>query len=107
MWAIEERRFVMGFLVWLIAGVLVGVVVRQAVRIRKPDGHSAPLSAGAVGGLVGGYIADLFHKGDAVAHFRGPSVIGAIIGALILLGVFVLVGWTARTEDDGREPWRS
>ena len=97
----------MGFLVWLIAGVLVGVVVRQAVRIRRPERGSPPLSAGAVGGLVGGYIADLVLKGDAVAHFRGPSVIGAIIGALILLGLFALVGWTARTNDDRREPWRS
>ena len=85
----------MGFLVWLIAGVLVGVVVRQGVRIRRPDGRSAPLSAGAVGGLVGGYVADLILKGDAVAHFRGPSVIGAVVGALILVGLFVLVGWTA------------
>jgi uncharacterized membrane protein YeaQ/YmgE (transglycosylase-associated protein family) len=96
----------MGFLVWLILGLLVAVIVRQVGRIWRPDRGSVPLSAGAVGGLIGGYIADLFMKGDAVAHFRGPSAGGAILGALVLLGVFILIGWTAEPRDH-RPPSRS
>lgn len=97
----------MGFLVWLIVGLLVAVIVRQVGRTWRPDSGSVPLSAGAVGGLIGGYVADLFMKGDAVAHFHGPSAGGAILGALILLGLFMLIGWTAEPRRDHRPPSRT
>jgi uncharacterized membrane protein YeaQ/YmgE (transglycosylase-associated protein family) len=74
----------MAYLMWPLIGILVAMFtgVRVLRRSTRPAPR-APFLAGAFGGFVGGVI------GDGLPHVQGvdfnlPSIIGAILGALIL-----------------------
>ena len=77
----------MGFIAWLLVGLLAGALARLIVPGRDPMGLLATLVLGLVGSLVGGFLAHaLFADND------GVGLIGATIGAVI-----VLLIWNAIT----------
>ena len=74
----------MAYLMWPLIGVVVAMLagVRVLRRNTRPAPR-APFLAGAFGGFIGGLI------GDGLPHIYGtvfnlPSIIGAVLGALIL-----------------------
>jgi hypothetical protein len=77
----------MGVLAWLVTGTIVAVAVRAAAGARLIPAGSGSLLAGAAGGLLGGFISDLTIRGDSVMNFRGPTLIGAIVGSTILVAL--------------------
>ncbi len=74
----------MAYLMWSLIGIVVAMLA--GVRVVRPSARAAPRTpflAGAFGGLIGGVI------GDGLPHVQGivfnlSSIIGAILGALIL-----------------------
>jgi uncharacterized membrane protein YeaQ/YmgE (transglycosylase-associated protein family) len=76
----------MGIILWIIFGLIVGVVARWIVPGEGPGGIIGDLVVGIVGALVGGFIYSLFgHAG--ITGFNFGSFICALIGAVILLWI--------------------
>lgn len=73
----------MTLIVWLLAGLIVGVLARLLVPGPDPMGWLGTIVLGIVGSLVGGFLANLLFNGQAVVQPAGW--LGSIIGAVIVL----------------------
>ena len=73
----------MAYVMWPLIGIVIAMVAGGGVLRRGTrSAHGPPFLAGAFGGFVGGVI------GDGLPHAQGtqfnlPSIVGAILGALI------------------------
>lgn len=74
----------MNIVVWLIFGLLVGVIANMIDPRPAKGGILGAMILGIVGALAGGFLASLF-LGVGITGFNLPSFIIAIIGALIVL----------------------
>ena len=70
-------------LVWIIVGLIVGVIARAIVPGPDPLGWLGTIVLGIVGSFVGGFLANLIFQGQAVVQPAGW--IGSIVGAVIVL----------------------
>lgn len=77
----------MGVLSWIAVGIIMPIIGRLATRSVDWSGHKPGLGAGELGAILGGFFVDLVVRGDSVVHFNGLTLIGAIVGALITLGI--------------------
>ena len=68
----------MGFLIWLGAGVAFWAAARLLLG-RTGVGPAPGLAASVLAAVMGGYIGDLMLRGDSVLHFRGPTLLGAVL----------------------------
>lgn len=91
----------MGVLVWLLVAIIVAVASRVLWRYVPGDRPAPSMAAAILGGILGGFVHDLILRGDSVMNFRGPTVIGAVVGAVLLLVVAALIGWTGRRTPQG------
>lgn len=74
----------MGILAWIVFGLIVGLIARWIVPGEAPGGIVADVIVGIVGALIGGWLYRLFgHAG--VTGFNLPSMVCALIGAVVLL----------------------
>jgi hypothetical protein len=74
----------MAYFMWPLIGVVVAMLV--GVRVLRPNTRAAPRTpflAGAFGGFVGGVIGDGLPHAQGI-NFNLPSIIGAVLGALLL-----------------------
>jgi uncharacterized membrane protein YeaQ/YmgE (transglycosylase-associated protein family) len=76
----------------IVVGLIAGAVARLVVPGRQNLSIPMTILLGIIGSFVGGFIGYLiFHK-DAGSGFLQPAgIIGSIIGAIIVLGIYVLV----------------
>ena len=80
----DPRRFTMGFLVWIVVGLIAGWLAGQ---VMKGGGYGVlvDIILGILGGVVGGWVFGL------LGIWPGGGMIGAIIvafvGAVILVGI--------------------
>lgn len=81
----------MDIIVWLIVGLVAGVIARFLVPGRDPMGWLGTLALGLLGSLIGGFLGDLFARGNQ--DFSPAGLIGSIIGAIVALLV-----WRAATD---------
>jgi uncharacterized membrane protein YeaQ/YmgE (transglycosylase-associated protein family) len=73
-----------GILLWIVFGLIVGVIAKFFVPGEGPGGIIGDMIVGIIGALIGGFVYRLFgHAG--VTGFNFGSFICAIIGAVILL----------------------
>lgn len=77
----------MGVLSWIAAGIIMPILARLAARSIHWSGRQPGLGAGELGAILGGFFVDLTLRGDSVMHFNGLTLVGAIVGALITLGI--------------------
>jgi uncharacterized membrane protein YeaQ/YmgE (transglycosylase-associated protein family) len=78
----------MGFLAWIILGLIVGAIVKAVMPGRVGGGWVTSLVLGVVGAIVGGWIGNLlFAKGD-MGFFDIGTWILAIVGGLVVAGVY-------------------
>lgn len=73
----------MGFLVWLLIGLIAGALARLLVPGKDPMGWLGTLVLGLVGSLIGGFLGNLFFDGEFDVTAAG--IIGSVIGAVIAL----------------------
>ena len=88
----------MGFLAWIILGLIVGAIVKAVMPGRVGGGWVTSLVLGVVGAIVGGWIGSLlFGKGD-LAFFDLGTWILAIIGGLVVKVGSRMVDSSLRTK---------
>lgn len=71
---------------WIVFGIIAGAIARLLVPGRQSIGLLGTMVVGIVGSFIGGFVASLFNGGDM---FQASGWIGSILGAILLLVVFV------------------
>ena len=77
----------MGFLSWILLGLIVGVLAKWLLPGNDPGGIIVTILIGIAGAIVGGYLATLLGLG-AVTGFNLGSLAIAVVGAILLLLVY-------------------
>ena len=77
-----------GILGWIVVGGLAGAVAKLVMPGRDPGGCIVTVLLGVAGALVAGWL------GHAIGWYitgEGAGFIAAIVGAIILLGIYRLI----------------
>jgi uncharacterized membrane protein YeaQ/YmgE (transglycosylase-associated protein family) len=80
----------MGILAWIIFGAIAGWVASLIMNTDREQGAVANVIIGIVGAIIGGLIARAL-GGSGVSGFNLGSLLVAILGAVVLLGVYKMV----------------
>ena len=83
----------------IIIGLLAGIVAKLLMPGRDPGGFIVTTLLGIFGAIVATYL------GQAVGWYRadqGAGFIGAVVGAIIVLGVYRMVVRRSTVTDDPR-----
>jgi uncharacterized membrane protein YeaQ/YmgE (transglycosylase-associated protein family) len=80
----------MGFIGFIIVGLVAGFIARAVVPGKDHMGIIATIILGMIGSLIGGVLGSLVQDGPV--EFTTSGVIGSIIGAIIALLVWRKVG---------------
>jgi len=81
----------MGVLTWILFGLLAGAIAKFIMPGKDPGGCLGTTLIGILGAVIGGFIGThLFHWGT-VTGFNLRSFGIAILGAIILLGLYRLL----------------
>jgi uncharacterized membrane protein YeaQ/YmgE (transglycosylase-associated protein family) len=91
----------MGLISWLVVGAIAGYLAGLLVKGDESLGVIGHIVLGIVGGLVGGFLAGAITGGDYITGFNIPTIVVAVIGAVIT--VVVVNAVTGRTRV-GRGP---
>ena len=73
-----------GFLGWLLFGLIVGVIAKFLMPGRDPGGWIVTILLGIAGSFVGGFLAQFFLGRQT----QTAGFIGSIIGAMVLLFIY-------------------
>lgn len=76
----------MGIIIWLLIGLVAGVLARFLVPGRDPMGIVGTLVLGLIGSLVGGFLANLIFEGDI--DLAASGLLGSIVGAVVALLIY-------------------
>lgn len=74
----------MGFLSWILLGLIVGVLAKWIMPGPDPGGMIVTILLGIAGAFIGGYLATVFGLGT-VSGFNLGSLAIAVGGALLIL----------------------
>ena len=77
----------MGFLAWIILGLIAGAIAKLIHPGPDPGGWIASLIIGIVGAVVGGFVFNLVGMGGATG-VNPWSIIVAVVGAVICLAIY-------------------
>jgi uncharacterized membrane protein YeaQ/YmgE (transglycosylase-associated protein family) len=84
----------MHILIWILFGLIVGVVAKFLMPGRDPGGFVITIILGIVGAFVGGFVGRAlgwYQEGDAVGFIM------AVLGAIVVLAIYrMIVGRTGR-----------
>ena len=82
-----------GFLGWIVIGALAGIIAKAIMPGRDPGGCIITILLGVAGALLAGFI------GNAVGWYKpgeGAGFIAAIVGAILILFIYRLIGGRRR-----------
>jgi uncharacterized membrane protein YeaQ/YmgE (transglycosylase-associated protein family) len=74
----------MGFLSWIVMGLIVGALAKLIMPGKDPGGFFITVAIGIAGAFVGGYIGSFLGIGT-VSGFNLASIFIATVGAVVLL----------------------
>jgi uncharacterized membrane protein YeaQ/YmgE (transglycosylase-associated protein family) len=78
-------------LIWfIVVGFLAGLIARALMPGKQSMGLALTTLLGIVGSFVGGFLSSLFSRAP-VSIFRPSGIIGSVIGALIVLAIYLAV----------------
>jgi uncharacterized membrane protein YeaQ/YmgE (transglycosylase-associated protein family) len=77
----------MSWIVWIILGLVAGILAKFIMPGRDPGGFIVTILLGIVGALVGGFISTRLGFGD-VTGFNLASIIIAVLGSMLLLFIY-------------------
>ena len=80
----------MGILLWIIFGLIVGVVAKLLMPGGGPRGIIITIVLGIVGALLGGWIGSMLGIGE-ITGFNLGSMLIAIGGAMLVLLIYYMV----------------
>lgn len=81
----------MGIIAWIIFGLIAGVIAKLIMPGRDGGGFILTCILGIVGAVVGGWLATMFGLGGTISGFNLHSFLVAVVGAILVLGVFRLL----------------
>ncbi|HEX2298113.1 MAG TPA: GlsB/YeaQ/YmgE family stress response membrane protein [Pseudonocardiaceae bacterium] len=88
----------MGIISWIVLGLIAGAIAKLLMPGRDPGGCILTMLLGVAGALVGGWVGKTLFDVQLGRFFDLRTWLLAILGSLILLGVYrLIVG--ARGED--------
>ena len=79
----------MGFIAWIILGLVVGVIAKFLMPGKDPGGIIITILLGVAGAFLGGFVSSSLGFGS-VTGFDLRSLIIAVLGAIALLAVYRL-----------------
>jgi len=86
--AVWRKECTMDILLWLVFGLVVGIVAKLIMPGNDPGGIVLTMVLGIVGAMLGGWIGrvmGLYREGDAAGFIM------AVVGAVVILGIYRLV----------------
>lgn len=81
----------MDIIVWIIVGALAGWIASMIMKTNAQMGAFANIVAGIVGAFVGGWVLGLFGVSVPAGQLNIPSILTAILGAVIVIGIVKMV----------------
>ena len=75
----------MSFISWIVIGALAGWIASLIVGTNRQQGCLVDIIVGIVGAFIGGFVFDLLNAGPQITGFNLPSLLVAVVGAVILL----------------------
>jgi uncharacterized membrane protein YeaQ/YmgE (transglycosylase-associated protein family) len=81
----------MGFLGWIVLGLLAGAIAKLIMPGDDPGGIIVTMLIGIVGAVIGGFLGSLIFGVGLQNFWSLQTWIVAIVGALILLGLYRLI----------------
>ncbi|WP_122762988.1 GlsB/YeaQ/YmgE family stress response membrane protein [Salmonella enterica] len=81
----------MGIIAWIIFGLIAGVIAKLLMPGRDGGGFILTCILGIVGAVVGGWLATMFGIGGSISGFNLHSFLVAVVGAIVVLGIFRLL----------------
>lgn len=84
----------MGILAWLVLGLIAGAIAKLIYPGHQGGGIFATIGLGILGALVGGWLGQTLlgtSAGATAGALSIPSIIFAIVGAIILIFIWGLV----------------
>jgi uncharacterized membrane protein YeaQ/YmgE (transglycosylase-associated protein family) len=77
----------------IVIGLIAGAVARLLIPGKQDISIPMTILIGIIGSFVGGFLGYLiFHKDSANGFFQPSGIIGSIIGAVIVLLIWIRVG---------------
>jgi uncharacterized membrane protein YeaQ/YmgE (transglycosylase-associated protein family) len=80
-----------GILGWIVLGLIAGAIAKAIMPGKDPGGIIVTILLGIVGAVLGGFIGRAIFGTDIGTFFDLSTWLLAILGALIVLGVYHLV----------------
>jgi uncharacterized membrane protein YeaQ/YmgE (transglycosylase-associated protein family) len=77
----------MSILSWIVLGLIAGFIASKLVN-RTGEGILLDIALGIVGAVIGGYLTSLLGISAGVTGLNIPSLIVAILGAVVFLVVY-------------------
>jgi uncharacterized membrane protein YeaQ/YmgE (transglycosylase-associated protein family) len=81
----------MGFIWWLIIGLIAGALARLLMPGRDPMGIIATILLGIVGSIIGGLVSVAIWGSDNRNGFHPAGLLLSILGAIIVLWIWRMV----------------
>ena len=81
----------MGFLAFLLIGLIAGAIARAIMKDRITGGWLASLIIGVIGALVGGWIGTATGLGDVNEFFSISTWLLAILGSVIVIAIWSVI----------------
>ena len=81
----------MDIIIWLVVGGLAGWIASMIMKTDAQMGILANVVVGIIGALLGGWLVGLFGVEVADGQLNIPSILTAILGAVVLLWILKAV----------------
>jgi uncharacterized membrane protein YeaQ/YmgE (transglycosylase-associated protein family) len=81
----------MGIISMIVVGLIAGLIARAVMPGNDPMGWIGTIVLGIVGSFVGGFLASTLLGRGTGAMLEPSGIVGSIIGALIVLGIYRMV----------------
>lgn len=81
----------MNFILWLVLGALAGWIASMIMGTSRQQGLVMDIVVGIVGAFLGGFIFNTLFNSAGVTGFNLPSLLVAVVGAVVLLWLIRLL----------------
>lgn len=81
----------MDIIIWIVVGALAGWIASMIMKTDASMGALANIIVGILGAFIGGWVVNLFGTPPPAGQLSIPSILTAILGAVMLLAILKAV----------------